>query len=178
MLQQEEYEALEASIVMYRSTVHPYCFTTEEQLLDRVQFPVEFQTAPVSIKARINMKLLADVHGDFFSPYTDEFNKVFSLDQFGLLRQIPTDSGWIRGNIKHETDLHASLYQSPTTKLVTVEPRFEEEVTPVIRDVLDAMQVIWQEEGLDYLVLEYVSDDDEDEGTEGTEDEYEARANP
>ncbi len=154
------YEALEASIVLYRPTVHPYCATTEEQLRDRVIFPAKFQTAPVEVKARVNMRLLETVIGDFFSPYSDEFNKVFSLDQYGLLRQIPTESGWIRGGVKHETDLHASLYQSPTAKAVLVEPRFEVYVTPAIREVLDAMQAIWQAEGPDCFVTEYVSSSD------------------
>jgi hypothetical protein len=158
-----DYEALEASIVMYRSTVHPYCSTTEEQLRDRVTFPAEFQTAPASVKARTNMRLLAAVEGNFYSPYTDEFNKVFSLDQYGLLRQIPTDSGWIRGGVKHETDLHASLYQNPMTKLVMVEARFEVDVTPVIREVLDEMQTIWADDEVDYFAVESVSPDASDD---------------
>ncbi len=169
-----DYNALEASIEMYHSTVHPYCNTTEEQLRTRVMFPVEFQTAPAEVKARTNMRLLAGVGGYFFSPYSDEFNKVFSLDQYGLLRQIPTESGWIRGGVKHETDLHASLYQSLTAKLVMVEARFEVDVTPVIREVLDAMQTIWVEEEPDYFAVEFVSGEDSGEDSDNPEQTPEA----
>lgn len=146
---------------MYHSTVHPYCTMSEDQLRARVIFPEEFQTAPASVKARVNMRLLANVYGDFFSPHTDEFNKMFSLDQYGLLRQIPTESGWICGGVTHEVDVHVSLYQNPSVHKVQVESRFEA-VTPVIREVIDAMQLFWDTEQ-NYFEPEFVSSSDEED---------------
>jgi hypothetical protein len=95
---------------LYVPTMHPYCSSVVTQ---RVTYEDTVENWTAQEKAELNLEILSQIGGDFSNPYNPvEIFMVFSLDENGLVRQIPTSSGWISGNVGDVYDLHAGLRTS------------------------------------------------------------------
>jgi hypothetical protein len=124
---------------LYVPTMHPYCSSV---VTERVTYEDTVENWTVLEKAELNLEILSRVDGDFENPYNSgETFMVFSLDENGLVRQIPTSSGWISGNVGGAYDLHAGLHTQPDgTRNVEILNPQRTEPNEVVTEVIRAMR--------------------------------------
>jgi hypothetical protein len=131
---------------LYVPTMHPYCSSVVTQ---RVTYEDTVDNWTEQEKAELNLEILHQVEGDFSNPYnpTETF-MVFSLDENGLVRQIPTSSGWISGNVGGAYDFHAGLRTSYDGTR-DVEPIFPQRTEPneVVAEVIRNMRAMFVANG-------------------------------
>jgi hypothetical protein len=131
---------------LYVPTMHPYCSSVVTQ---RVTYEDTVENWTAQEKAELNLEILSQIQGDFSNPYNPvESFMVFSLDENGLVRQIPTSSGWISGNVGGAYDFHAGLRTSydGTRDVETIFPQ-RAEPNEVVAEVIRNMRAMFVTNG-------------------------------
>lgn len=148
----------ESGIRFYTPSMHPYSGSV---VLDCMQYTDDFVQSLVSHDdiARVNLWILSQVHGDFSYPYGIRgTNMMFSIDERGLVRQIPTETGWISGNVGGAFEIHASLRtDGQGVREVHVEERERARMGPHLVAIIDAMHRRFAQDGFDGLADETLS---------------------
>lgn len=102
-------ESYEAGVRFYTPSMHPYCGAVVQGCMQYTDELVQSLSTHEDI-ARLNLWVLSRVPGDFSYPYGIAGSRMmFSIDERGLVRQIPTTSGWISGNVGGAFEIHACL---------------------------------------------------------------------
>lgn len=133
---------------LYTPSMHPYCSSV---VTERVTYEDTVKNWTVQEKAKLNLEILSQVEGDFTNPYgeTSETFMVFSLDEDGLVRQIPTSSGWISGNVGGAYDLHAGLHTNPDgARDVEILNPQRTEPNEIVLEVIRTMRALFVANGL------------------------------
>lgn len=130
----------EGGVQFYTPSMHPYCSSV---VLGCMQYTDDLVQSLVTHDdiARLNLWVLSRVSGDFSYPYGIEgSNMMFSIDERGFVRQIPTPSGWISGNVGGAFEIHASLRtDGQGRREVFVEDRERARMGPHLIAVIEAM---------------------------------------
>jgi hypothetical protein len=131
---------------LYEPTMHPYCSSV---VTERVTYEDTVENWTAQEKARLNLEILSQVEGDFTNPYIeDETFMVFSLDEKGLVRQIPTRSGWISGNVGGAYDVHAGLHTKPDgTRDVEILNPQRTQPNDIVAEVIGFMRALFVPNG-------------------------------
>jgi hypothetical protein len=136
---------------LYVPSMHPYCGSV---VTDRVTYDRDVKNWTVLEKAELNLEILRQVDGDFTNPYNRaETCMVFSLDKDGLVRQIPTPSGWISGNVGGAYEIHAGLRTNPdgTRDVEILTPAQRTEPNKVVAEVIGNMRSLFVTNGFDRM---------------------------
>lgn len=132
--------AYETNVQFYEPSMHPYCGAVVTQHMEYTDELVQSLVTHDDI-ACLNLWVLSRVEGDFSYPYgIPGSNMVFSIDERGFVRQIPTASGWISGNVGGAFEVHASLRtDGQGRREVFVEDRERARMGPHLIAVIEAM---------------------------------------
>jgi hypothetical protein len=132
---------------LYVPSMHPYCSSV---VTERVTYEDTVENWTVREKAELNLEILRHVEGDFANPYIrGETLMVFSLDEKGLVRQIPTSSGWISGNVGDAYDIHVGLHTNPDgVRNVEILNPQRTEPNEVVSEVTRTMRALFVANGL------------------------------
>ena len=128
-------------VEFYTPSMHPYCSSVVTGHMQYTDELVQSLTTHEDV-ARFNFWVLSQVPGDFSYPYGIKgSNMVFSIDERGLVRQIPTEDGWISGNVGGAFEIHAGLVtDSEGIRTIEVCERYHDRMGPHLVAVIDAMR--------------------------------------
>jgi hypothetical protein len=137
-----------AGVEFYTPSMHPYCSAVVTGCMRYTDELVRSMVSHEDI-ARLNLWVLSRVPGDFSYPYGIEgSNMMFSIDERGLVRQIPTVDGWISGNVGGAFEIHAGLKtDAHGIRTVEVCDRYRERTGPHLVAVIDAMHRCFARDG-------------------------------
>lgn len=132
------------NIRLYHPSVCKYAALAPTQ--SRVIFPIEFKTASPNEKARANMYVLSQVHGFFGNPYapdSDYIGKVFSIDEDGLICQIPSEDGYVAGTTTYYQAIGMLLQENDGVRSIHIDPMQQDKFSDLMMDVVKQMECIW-----------------------------------
>ncbi len=138
----------ESGVQFYTPSMHPYCSSVVTACMRYTDDLVQSLNSHDDI-ARLNLWVLSRVPGDFSYPYGIEgSNMMFSIDERGLVRQIPTPTGWISGNVGDAFEIHAGLRtDGQGIREVHVEEHERARMGPHLIAVIDAMHRLFARDG-------------------------------
>ena len=135
-------------VEFYTPSMHPYCAAVVTGCMHYTDELVRSMVSHDDI-ARLNLWVLSQVPGDFSYPYGIEGSRMmFSIDERGLVRQIPTEDGWISGNVGGAFEIHASLVtDAQGARAVEIHRLHSARAGPHLVAVIDAMHHCFAQDG-------------------------------
>ncbi len=138
----------ESGVTFYTPSMHPYCSAVVLGCMRYADELVQSLSTHEDI-ARLNLWVLSRVPGDFSYPYGIAGSRMmFSIDERGLVRQIPTETGWISGNVGGTFEVHACLVtDAQGVRAVEIDELHRDRAGPHLVAVIDAMHRRFAQDG-------------------------------